>query len=84
MNIRLNEKEVLLSQLRYRYRREVKIDLIREFHEMDEENHVVPRLVVSLLEKHRRKLEVAFAIILGFLLGLASVPITYMISSFLS
>ncbi len=79
MKMKPEEKEVLLEQLRYKFRREVKLELIRETQELEEENHLIPGVITSQLDRHKRKLEISFAVILGFLLGVTSVPVTFVI-----
>jgi len=79
MKMKPEEKEVLLEQLRYKFRREVKLELIRETQELEEENHLIPGVIISQLDRHKRKLEISFAVILGFLLGVTSVPVTFVI-----
>ncbi len=83
MSIKPEEREVLLNQLRYKFRREVKLGLILEIQELEEEHHLIPQSIISALERHKKKLEVSFAVILGFLIGVTSVPVTYAILHFI-
>ncbi len=77
--MRGKDQEVLMDELRYLYRRETVLELLEEIQEEEEAANLIPRLLLSRLQRSKSKFELYFGMVLGMYLGVTAVFMIYTI-----
>jgi hypothetical protein len=77
--VRGKDQEVLMDELRYLYRRETVLELLEEIQEEEEAANLIPRLLLSRLQRSKSKFELYFGMVLGMYLGVTAVFMIYTI-----